>query len=132
MSDWSSDLCSSDLLLSYAQTERPNRDWWLNILDLYGASAVLVAEARLDRAYPGGAVIGRFTARHGPDGLVIKRFELRTNAAAGPAPLLVAASRRDDAAYVERLRDGPWRPEPPVKFNDLTRIALSAPIPPGM
>src|SRR3546814_3657670 len=40
------------LLLSYAQTERPNRDWWLNILDLYGASDVLVAEARLDREYP--------------------------------------------------------------------------------
>src|SRR3546814_10010703 len=64
------------LLLSYAQTERPNRDWWLNILDLYGASDVLVAEARLDREYPGGPVIGRFTARHGPDGLVIKRFAL--------------------------------------------------------
>src|SRR3546814_14723793 len=99
MSDWSSDLCSSDLLLSYAQTERPNRDWWLNILDLYGASDVLVAEARLDREYPGGPVIGRFTARHGPDGLVIKRFALRTNAAARLDAMLDAAVRRIDEAY---------------------------------
>src|SRR3546814_13900842 len=27
------------LLLTHAQTKRPNRDWWLNILDQYGASA---------------------------------------------------------------------------------------------
>src|SRR3546814_8816078 len=49
------------LLLTHAQTKRPNRDWWLNILDQYGASDVLVAEARLDREYPGGPIreIGR-------------------------------------------------------------------------
>src|SRR3546814_14112549 len=76
------------LLLSYAQTERPNRDWWLNILDLYGASDVLVAEARLDREYQGGPVLGRFTARHAPDGLLIKRVALRPNPAHGLEPML--------------------------------------------
>lgn len=120
------------LLLSYSQTERPNRDWWLNILDLYGASDVLVAEARLDREYPGGPVIGRFTARHGPDGLVIKRFALRTNAAAGLDAMLDEAVRRIDEAYVEALRDGRLRPDPSLKFEDVADIDLSAALAPEM
>src|SRR3546814_15989605 len=66
ISDWSSDVCSSDL----------------------GASDVLVAEARLDREYPGGPIRGRFAARHGPDGLLLGRFALRTNAATGLEAML--------------------------------------------
>src|SRR3546814_15806441 len=132
MSDWSSDLCSSDLLLSYAQTERPNRDWWLNILDLYGASDVLVAEARLDRESPGGPVIGRFTARHGPDGLVIKRFALRTHAAAGLDAMLDEAVRRIDEAYGESPRAGRLQPDPSPQFGDVAHTDLSPCPPPAL
>lgn len=119
-------------LLTYAQTERPNRDWWLNILDLYGAADVLVAEARLDREFPGGPVIGRFTARHGPDGLIIARFGLRTNAAAGLDAMLDEAVRRIDLAYVQALRDGRLKPDPSLKFEDVADVDLSAALSPEM
>ena len=42
------------LLVNAAQTRRPGRGWWRNIVDLYGAPNMLVAEVKLDRLYPGG------------------------------------------------------------------------------
>ncbi len=114
------------LLLSYAQTSRPDRQWWLNVLDQYGASDVLVAEARLDREYPGGPIVGRFTARHGPDGLVIARFGLRTGAAAGLDAMLDEAVRRIDASYAAALRDGRLKPDPSLRFEDIANVDLAA------
>ena len=43
------------LLVNAAQANRPGRGWWRNLLDLYGASDILVAEVQLQRAYPGAA-----------------------------------------------------------------------------
>src|SRR3546814_11966245 len=76
--------------------------------------------------------MGRFTARHGRDGLVIKRFALRTNAAAGLDAMLDEAVRRIDEAYVEALRDGRLRPDPSLKFEDVADIDLSAALAPEM
>ena len=42
------------LLVNAAQTARPGRGWWRNIVDLYGAADILVAEVQLQRLYPGG------------------------------------------------------------------------------
>src|SRR3546814_18140239 len=94
ISDWSSDVCSSDL----------------------GASDVLVAEARLDREYPGGPIRGRFAARHGPDGLLLGRLALRTNAATGLDAMLDEAVKRLDEIYATALRDGRLRPDPSLHF----------------
>jgi hypothetical protein len=55
------------LLVNAAQARRPGRGWWRNILDLYGAANVLVAEVQLDRLYPGGPTKGRFIGKFGPD-----------------------------------------------------------------
>ncbi len=55
------------LLVNAAQTSRPGRGWWRNIIDLYGAADILVAEVQLQRLYPGGPARARFIARHGPD-----------------------------------------------------------------
>src|SRR3546814_16272678 len=93
ISDWSSDVCSSDL----------------------GASDVLVAEARLDREYPGGPIRGRFAARHGPDGLLLGRFALRTNAATGLDAMPDEAVKRIDEIYANALRDGRLGPAPSLK-----------------
>ena len=55
------------LLVNAAQTDRPGRGWWRNIVDLYGAADILVAEVQLQRLYPGGPARARFIGRHGPD-----------------------------------------------------------------
>ena len=46
------------LLVNAAQTKRPGRGWWRNIVDLYGAADILVAEVQLQRLYPGRAGAG--------------------------------------------------------------------------
>jgi len=53
------------LLVNAAQTKRPGRAWWRNIIDLYGAADILVAEVSVRRLYPGGPAYARFVARHG-------------------------------------------------------------------
>src|SRR4051812_24227958 len=53
------------LLVNAAQARRPGRGWWRNVVDLYGAADILVAEVQFQRLYPGGPARGRFIARHG-------------------------------------------------------------------
>ena len=64
------------LLVNAAQTRRPGRGWWRNVLDLYGAANILVAEVRVERLYPGGPARAHFVGRFGPDAKVIGRFDL--------------------------------------------------------
>src|SRR5947209_843411 len=64
------------LLINAAQTRRPGRGWWRNLLEMYGAADVVVAEVQLQRLYPGGPARGRFIARHGPDNEIIGGFTL--------------------------------------------------------
>src|SRR5215210_2558495 len=49
-----SGLSVDPLLVNAAQTNRPGRGWWRNIVDLYGAADILVAEVLVHRLYPGG------------------------------------------------------------------------------
>ena len=94
------------LLLNVAQTRRPGRRWWRMLLDQYGASDILVPEVRLERLYPGGPVIGTFTARHGPDSLGIARFSLRVERSDLIPKLLDEGVKRINAAYAAALQDG--------------------------
>ncbi|MGE5721361.1 MAG: heavy-metal-associated domain-containing protein [Sphingomonadales bacterium] len=94
------------LLLNGAQSGRPGRGWWRMLLDQYGASDIVVPEVQLKRFYPGGPVIGIFTARHGPDDQVIARFGLRVGRSALIPKLLDEGVRRIDAAYALALADG--------------------------
>jgi len=64
------------MLVNAAQIRRPGRGWWRNIVDLYGAADILIAEVQLHRAYPGGPARGRFIARHGPDNAIVGGFDL--------------------------------------------------------
>ena len=59
------------LLVNAAQTRRPGRGWWRNVIDLYGAADILVAEVQVHRLYPGGPARARFIARHGPDNEIV-------------------------------------------------------------
>ena len=64
------------VLVNAAQLTRPGRSWWRNIIDLYGAADILVAEVQLERLYPGGPARARFIGRHGPDNEIVGGFIL--------------------------------------------------------
>src|SRR3546814_2275290 len=111
ISDWSSDVCSSDLL-NAGQAGRRGRLWWRLLLDQYGAADVIIPIARLERQWPGGPVIGRFAARYGPDNRLIGTFALRVGSSAGVPDMMDKAVARMDQLYTQALVDGTLRPDP--------------------
>ncbi len=108
------------LLLNAGQVTRRGRGWWRTVLNQYGASDVLIPQVRLYRQWPGGPVVGTFTAGYGPDNRFIGRFSLRVDQGDAVPALLDEGVRRIDAMYQDALRSGVLRPD----------VALSAP-PPG-
>ena len=100
------------VLLNAAQTRRPGRAWWRMLLDQYGAADIVVPEVTLYRQWPGGPVIGRFVARHGPDAAVLDRFTLTADNGDALPAMLDRGIERIDAAYVRALREGALRPDP--------------------
>ena len=97
------------MLLNAGQIGRPDRAWWRALLDQYGASDVVIPEVALYRQWPGGPVIGVFTARHGPDNRFLRRFVLRVGSAASLDALLDAGVKRLDETYQQALRAGVLR-----------------------
>ena len=94
------------LLLNAAQTGRPGRGWWRALLEMYGATDILVAEVQLQRLYPGGPARGRFIARHGPDNEIVGGFTLTAaNGDAIPA-MLAQGAQRIDQLYGQALAAG--------------------------
>ncbi|MDB5699074.1 MAG: heavy-metal-associated protein, partial [Alphaproteobacteria bacterium] len=75
-------------------------------------------EVQLKRLYPGGPVIGIFTARHGPDNLVISRFALRVERSTLIPRLLDEGARRIDAAYTLALQTGRLTVDPSLTIEE--------------
>jgi hypothetical protein len=94
------------LLVNTGQTLRHGRNWWRTILDQYGAVDLLVAEVQLRRDYPGGPIVGIFSATHGPDRVPITSFALRIDNGDAIDALLDTAVTRIDKAYQAALTDG--------------------------
>lgn len=94
------------LLLNTGQTLRHGRNWWRTILDQYGAVDTLVAEVQLRRDYPGGPIVGIFSATHGPDKAPITGFALRIENGDAIDALFDTAVARIDKAYQAALTDG--------------------------
>src|SRR5206468_10831712 len=113
---------SDPLLINAAQAARPGRGWWRNLIDMYGASDVLVAEVQLQRLYPGGPAVCHFIARHGPDDEIIGGFTLTApNSEAIPA-MMAQGAERVDQLYAQALAAGRLErdsslnlPPPPVQ-----------------
>ncbi|MFL6842379.1 MAG: heavy-metal-associated domain-containing protein [Sphingomicrobium sp.] len=100
------------MLVNAAQTDRPGRGWWRNIIDLYGAADVLVAEVQLQRLYPGGPAKATFVARHGPDNEIVGGFTLTIqNGNAIPA-LMAEGARRMDELFTTALAAGRLERDP--------------------
>jgi hypothetical protein len=110
------------MLVNAAQTVRPGRGWWRNLIDLYGAADILVAEVQLQRAYPGGPAVARFIGRHGPDNEIIGGFTLTApNSDAIPA-MMAQGAQRMDQLFAQALAAGRLQrdtslnlPPPPVQ-----------------
>jgi hypothetical protein len=100
------------LLLGLNQAHRPGRRWWRMLLDQYGAADVIVPMVELKRSFPGGPVIGKFSAWHGPDNELLDRFELRADTSADLGRMLDEGVRRLDAVYGRALEQGLLRPDP--------------------
>lgn len=114
------------LLMNAGQVGRNGRGWWRAILDQYGADDVLIPTVELRRSYPGGPIVGVFTAGHGPDNIRIAQFVLRVNDGNALPALIDAGIQRIDKAYQDALRSGrlrtdhllgaePPKPEVPVE-----------------
>lgn len=99
------------LLLHYGQTSRPGRRWWRALLDQYGAADVLMPQVRLERLWPGGPVVGHFSARYGPDNRYLGGFTLRASNSAGLAAMLDEGVRRMDQLFSDALARGQLRPD---------------------
>ncbi len=94
------------MLVNAAQTKRPGRGWWRNIIDLYGAADILVAEVQLQRLYPGGPARARFIARHGPDNELVGGFTLTARNSDGVPAMMVEGVRRMDELFAAALGSG--------------------------
>lgn len=107
-----SGLGADTLLLNPGQMRRRNRGWWREILDQYGASDVLVPTVRIERMWPGGPIVGYFSARYGPDNELLGSFTLTTRNPTGMRNLMTEGVRRIDAIYTGALADGRLRTDP--------------------
>jgi hypothetical protein len=100
------------LLVNAAQTRRPGRGWWRNVLDLYGAANILVAEVRLDRLYPGGPSKALFVGRFGPDGRTLGSFELTARNSDDLPRMMNEGVQRMDDLFAQALAAGIVRGDP--------------------
>ena len=94
------------LLINASQTHRPGRGWWRNLLQMYGASDVLIAEVQLQRLYPGGPARGRFIARHGPDDEIIGGFTLTAASSDGVPAMMAEGAQRIDQIFARAMAAG--------------------------
>jgi hypothetical protein len=119
------------LLVNAAQTRRPGRGWWRNVLDLYGAANILVAEVRLDRLYPGGPSKALFVGRFGPDGRTLGSFELTAKNSDDLPRMMSEGVQRMDEMFTQALAEGIVRGDPdliiqappPPKEEELAPVA---------
>lgn len=110
------------LLFNYGQAGRRSRAWWRLALDQYGAADVLVPIAKLDHAFPGGPITGTFTARYGPDNVMLDSFTLKADGPGELPAMLGEAVDRIDRAYEQALVDGKLQPDPTLRIGGSSQI----------
>jgi hypothetical protein len=110
------------MLVNAAQTVRPGRAWWRNIIDLYGAADILVAEVQVQRLYPGGPARARFIGRHGPDNQIVGGFTLTAANSEGIPAMMAQGVQRMDQLFGQALAAGALARDP----------SLNQPPPPPM
>ena len=97
------------LLLNAGQLDRRSRNWWRTILDQFGAADVIMPIARIERQWPGGPVVGRFSARYGPDNKFLGAFTLRVQSSKGIPKMMDQAVVSMDQLFQSALASGRLR-----------------------
>lgn len=110
------------LLVNAAQTQRPGRRMWRNIVDFYGAADVLVAEVQLRRVYPGGPAVGTFTGYFGADRRPLGSFTLTAQNSAGLQDMMNRGVVQMDALFARWLAAGELRPDPSLIVPELPPV----------
>ena len=100
------------LLVNASQVRRPGRGWWRNMLDLYGAANVLVAEVDVHRLYPGGPAQAIFTGSFGPDRQLLGSFRLTARDSADVPRMMAEGVQRMDQLFADALAAGIVRGDP--------------------
>lgn len=123
------------LLVNAAQVDRPGRGWWRNIVDLYGAADILVAEVQFHRLYPGGPAFARFIGFHGPDRQPIGSFTISGPAGVSSLAIMRAGVQRMDSMFADALEAGrlvrdpsldiPLPPPPPEEIVEEAPVATA-------
>src|SRR3546814_14034995 len=115
------------MLVKAGQIGRRGCFWWVVLLEKDGAADVVVPIARLERQWPGGPVLGTFTARYGPDDSLIGSFSLRASNDSAIPKMMDEAARRIDALYTTALNDGRLRrsEEHTSELQSLMRISYA-------
>ncbi|NUS99463.1 MAG: heavy-metal-associated domain-containing protein [Sphingomonas sp.] len=125
------------LLVNEAEVDRPGRGWWRNLIDLYGAADILVAQVQFQRLYPGGPAFARFTGYHGPDKELVGSFTISAPAGANALQVMRLGVQRMDRLYAEALADGrlvrdssldiPEPPPPPEVVEEPPQVTQARP-----
>lgn len=97
------------LLLNAGQIDRRSRTWWRTILDQFGAADVIIPIVKLERKWPGGPVLGRFSARYGPDSKFLGEFTLQAADSKGIPAMMVKGVKQMDALFQNALAAGRLR-----------------------
>jgi len=106
------------LLVNAAQSRRPGRGWWRNIIDLYGAADILVAEVQVHRLFPGGPAQARFIGRHGPDGDIVGGFTLRATDSNDMARMMREGVARMDQLFTRAHAAGMMQRDPTLNIPE--------------
>jgi hypothetical protein len=109
---------SESLLLNAGQMDRRSRNWWRVILDQFGAADVVYPIVRLERQWPGGPVVGHFSARYGPDNRYLGSFELRAENSKGITTMLNEGIVKMDQLYQNAFASGRLRAEATLLLED--------------
>jgi hypothetical protein len=107
------------LLLNAGQMDRRSRNWWRVILDQFGAADVIYPIVRLERQWPGGPVLGRFSARYGPENKYLGSFTLRTTNAAGIPAMMNEGVVKIDQLFQQAFLAGRLRAEAALLLEEI-------------
>ena len=110
---------SESLLLNAGQLDRRSRNWWRVILDQFGAADVLYPIVRLERQWPGGPIVGKFSARYGPENRYLGSFTLRADDAKGIPAMMNEGVVKIDQLYQQGFLNGSLRAEATLLLEEI-------------
>lgn len=107
------------LLLNAGQMDRRSRNWWRVIFDQFGAADVIYPIIRLERQWPGGPIVGKFSARYGPENKFLGSFALRADDAKGIPAMMNNGVVKIDQMFQQAFLSGRLRAEASLLLEEI-------------